>query len=97
MSPIRKYRGKAVIDICLMSAAQALNRLEFYNNADAGADMAAQMLRLLQQLDGVPSLADITMIIKVGFTLSSKPVTGICSLVAQSLLQSEVVLQVLFS
>ncbi len=46
-------------------ALQERNRQEFYNNADAGADMAMQMLRLLQQLGRMPSFADISMIVKV--------------------------------
>ncbi len=43
--------------------AQALR--EFYSNADAGADVAAQLLQLAGQLQAVPGIPDMMLVVRV--------------------------------
>jgi hypothetical protein len=50
--------------------AQALK--EFYSNADAGADVAAQMLQLAGQLQAAPGIPDMMLVVRVSsFSRSS--------------------------
>lgn len=39
--------------------------MEFFSNADAGVQVALEILRLAENMDGTPSPADVSMLVKV--------------------------------
>ena len=53
----------------MLAQAQALK--EFYSNADAGADVAAQMLQLAGQLQAAPGIPDMMLVVRVSCRLDS--------------------------